>query len=176
MINWVDEFKKNNISFSWNELKVGRFGYTDNEYSLKGIVNDKFVLKYTLDYLSKNEDEKNSYLWELGSLFSPYDESEIHKLLNFIANSDENDLKAYYKWRWILVDRLLERISGKDDVNALLEISEFWLDLHSPQDMPYQYQGIENQLTPQEFYTENHLAQVVRDHNQWLEKEKIKIE
>ncbi|ALS02147.1 hypothetical protein ATZ33_12375 [Enterococcus silesiacus] len=171
-MNCVDEFKKNNIPFSWNEIKVGRFGYSDNEFYLQGILDDEFVMKYTLDYLSKNENEENSYVWELGSLFSPYDENEIYKLLDLIEDSNEKDLMSYYRWRWILVNNLLKKILDKDYVNALLEISEFWLDFKSPFDMPYQYQGVENKLTPQEFYTEEHLSKVISDHRRWLEDEK----
>lgn len=88
-------FKKN-IPFSWNELKVGRIGYSDNEFYLQGILDDEFVMKYTLDYLSKNENEENSYVLELGSLFSSYDENEIYKLLGLIEDSNEKDLMSYY--------------------------------------------------------------------------------
>lgn len=174
-MNCINKFKKNDIPFSWNELKVGRFGYSDNNFYLQGILDDEFVMKYTLDYLSKNENEENSYLWELGSLFSPYNENEIYNLLELIGNSNEKDLKSYYRWRWILVNDLLNKISNKDYVNALLEISEFWLDLKSPFDMPYQYQGVENKLTPQEFYTAEHLSKVVSSHKKWLEDEKEKL-
>lgn len=138
-MNYKDEFKKNNIPFYWNEIKIGRFGYSENEFYLQTILDDEFVMKYTLDYLSKNEDEGNSNIWELGSLFSPYDENELYKFLNLIENSNEKDLMSYYRWRWILVNNLLRRILDKGYVNALLEISEFWLNLKSPVDMPYQY-------------------------------------
>ncbi|EIA19505.1 DUF2247 family protein [Listeria fleischmannii] len=171
-MNYIDEFKKNDIPFSWRELKIGRWGYSDKEFYLQSILDDEFVMKYTLDYLSKNEKEENSYVWELGSLFSPYDENEIYRLLNLIAISNEKDLTSYYRWRWILVNNLLQKILDKDYVNALLEVSEFWLDLKSPIDMPYQYQGVENKLTPQEFYTKEHLCKVISDHKKWLEVEK----
>ncbi|MGX7263501.1 DUF2247 family protein [Enterococcus crotali] len=174
-MNYIDEFKKNDISFSWNELKVGRFGYSDNKFYLQGILDDEFVMKYTLDYLTKNENEENSYVWELASLFSPYDENEIYKLLDLIEDFNEKDLMSYYRWRWILVNNLLKKILDKNYVNALLEISEFWLDLRSPIDMPYQYQGVENKLTPQEFYTEEHLSKVISDHKKWLEDEREKL-
>lgn len=171
----INEFRNNNIPFSWNELKIGRFGYLDNEFYLQGILDDEFVMKYTLEYLSKTENEENSYVWELGSLFSPYDENEIYKPLDLIEDSNKKDLMSYYRWRWILVNNLLKKILDKDHVNALLEVSEFWLDLKSPFDMPYQYQGVENELTPQEFYTEEHLSKVISDHKKWLEDEKEKL-
>lgn len=63
----------------------------------------------------------------------------------------------------------------KGYVDALLEISEFWLDLKSPVDMPFQFQGIENQLTPQEFYTEEYLSKVVLSHENWLAAEKERV-
>lgn len=174
-MNYMDEFKKHNIPFSWNEIKIGRFGYSDNDFYLQSMLDDDFVMEYILDYLSKNENEEDSYIWELGSLPSPYNENEMHKLLDLIENSNEKDLLSYYRWRWILVNNLLERIIKEDYVNALLEISEFWLDLKSPIDMPYQYQGVENKLNPQEFYTEKHLSKVILGHKKWLEDEKEKL-
>lgn len=96
-------------------------------------------------------------------------------MLDLIDHSCEKDLNAYYKWRWVLVNKFLNELPNKDYVNALLEISEFWLELKSPLDMPYQYQGIANQLTPQEFYTESHLAEVISTHKNWLKNEKIKL-
>ncbi len=56
-------------------------------------------MKYILAYLTKNENEENPYLWELGSLFKPYDENEIFRLLDLVAESGENDLKSCYRWR-----------------------------------------------------------------------------
>ncbi|EHK9412179.1 DUF2247 family protein [Enterococcus faecalis] len=174
MMNYIDEFKKNAISFSWSELKIGRFGYSDDNFYLQGRINDDYVMAYTLDYLSKNENEENSFLWELGSLSLSYDETEVYDLLDSITNSDE-DLQAYYKWRWILVNNLLNEIKCMDTINALLEISEFWLDLQSPFDMPYQYQGINNDMTPEYFYTEEHLSKVILEHKEWLISEKKKL-
>ncbi|WP_323680665.1 DUF2247 family protein [Listeria seeligeri] len=116
-----------------------------------------------------------NYLWELGSLFTPYDQNEMFRILDLVEGSSENDLKSYYRWRWVLVTDLLNRIVDKGYVDALLEISEFWLDLKSPFDMPFQFQGIENQLEPQEFYTEEHLSKVVLKHKNWLEYEKERL-
>lgn len=175
-MNWIDEFKNNNISFSWSELKVGRFGFSDEKFYLQGLIDDNCVIKYTLNYLSENENEENQYLWELASLNPPnYDANEIFRLLDSVDNSKVHDLKAYYKWRWLLVNSLLQRISTKNYVNGLLEISEFWLDLESPPDMPYQFQGIKNEMTPKEFYTEQHLIQVISNHEKWLKNEKMKF-
>ncbi|EKG2418054.1 DUF2247 family protein [Listeria monocytogenes] len=174
-MNYINEFKEYDIPFSWNELKVGRFGYSDNNFYLQEMLDNELVMKYTLDYLSKNIEEQNPYLWELGSLCRPYDESELYKLLDELKESIAQDLKSYYRWRWILVNNLLNKISNKDYVNALLEVSEFWLDLNSPFDMPYQYQGIENKLEPQQFYTEKHFYEVISNHKKWLDNEKEKL-
>ncbi|EAD0700145.1 DUF2247 family protein [Listeria monocytogenes] len=171
----ITKFKENDIPFSWNELKLGRFGFLDRDFYLQPIWNDEVVMKYILAYLTKNENEENPYLWELGSLFKPYDENEIFRLLDLVDESSENDLKSYYRWRWVLVNDLLNSIMDKGYVDALLEISEFWLDLKSPVDMPFQFQGVENQLTPQEFYTEEYLSKVVLSHKNWLAAEKERV-
>ncbi|CAR83195.1 hypothetical protein lmo4a_0493 [Listeria monocytogenes L99] len=171
----ITKFKENDIPFSWNELKLGRFGFLDRDFYLQRIWNDEVVMKYILAYLTKNENEENPYLWELGSLFKPYDENEIFRLLDLVAGSSENDLKSYYRWRWVLVNDLLNSIMDKGYVDALLEISEFWLDLKFPVDMPFQFQGVENQLTPQEFYTEEYLSKVVLSHKNWLAAEKERV-
>lgn len=97
----ITKFKENDIPFSWNELKLGRFGFLDRDFYLQRIWNDEVVMKYILAYLTKNENEENPYLWELGSLFKPYDENEIFRLLDLVAGSGENDLKSYYRWRWV---------------------------------------------------------------------------
>ncbi|MBF2347867.1 DUF2247 family protein [Listeria marthii] len=171
----INKFLENDIPFSWNELKLGGFGFSNRDFYLQPIWNDEVVMKYILAYLTKNKNEENPYLWELGSLFTPYDQNEMFRILDLVEGSSENDLKSYYRWRWVLVTDLLNRIVDKGYVDALLEISEFWLDLKSPFDMPFQFQGIENQLEPQEFYTEEHLSKVVLKHKNWLEYEKERL-
>lgn len=111
----------------------------------------------------------------MGSLGQPYDQTELKRLPNLIANSNKKDLQAYYKWGWLLVNNLIERIKDKDCINALLEVSGFWLDIKSPPDMPYQYQGMGNGLTPTEFYTQEHLMKVILESEIWLKAEKEKF-
>ncbi|BDR59325.1 DUF2247 family protein [Xylocopilactobacillus apicola] len=171
MTDWINEFKKSKIPFSWSELKIGRFGYS-NKFYLPAIIDDDVVITYTLNYLSKHENENNQYLWDLGSLTAPYNESEIYKYLSLVSSSERKDLKAYFRWRWILVNNLIRELFDKDGIDALLEITEFWLKLESPVDKPYQYQGVNNELTLSEFYTDKNLHKVIYDHIKWLRKEK----
>lgn len=171
MNNWRKKFNNYNITFSWSELKVGRFGYEKNKFYLPQMLDDAIVLNFVINYLESNEEEDNPYIWELGDLKKPYNDEKIEHLLNLIADSDKNDLQAYYKWRWILVKNLLTEIDENDYVNTLFEINEFWLDLNLPQDMPHQYQGMGNKLTPKMFYSKDHYSKVILRHKVWLENE-----
>lgn len=171
----INYFGKEKIIFSWSELKVGRFGYNDSDFWLEGNIDDAEVINYVVNYLSLNENEENQYLWELAGLFAPYSEDEISRLLNLVANSRAADLVAYYKWRWIMVKNLLFKVKDLDYINAILEINEFWLDLKSPRDMPYQFQGIGNDIEPKDFYTNENLTKIFTNHEKWLVKERIKL-
>ncbi|EOB3785652.1 hypothetical protein ACII2U_001198 [Listeria monocytogenes] len=41
----ITKFKENDIPFSWNELKLGRFGFLDRDFYLQPIWNDEVVMK-----------------------------------------------------------------------------------------------------------------------------------
>lgn len=56
----INKFKENDILFSWNELKLGGFGFSNRDFYLQPIWNDEVVMKYILAYLTKNENEERS--------------------------------------------------------------------------------------------------------------------
>ncbi|GHU38246.1 hypothetical protein FACS1894192_09360 [Bacilli bacterium] len=67
---------------------------------------------------------------------------------------------------------MLAKVKKLDYLEALFEINEFWSDLQAPTFMPYEFQGIGNKLSPKEFYTKEHLKEVIMRHEAWLIEKK----
>ena len=170
-MDWAQRFEQQGLHFSWPELKIGWLGYAKDPFHFTVCLDEATVVDYAARYLSQHEDESHSSIWGLGSLLKPYDREEISLLLWQIAKDEEEDLLAYYKWRWLLVNQLVTSCKRATAINGLLEISEFWLDLHSPPDMPFVYQSRIANVTPKDYYTPLYFDQVLADHCEWLEME-----
>lgn len=174
MIKWKQKFENNQFSITWTDIKIGLLGYEDDKkrYYLSSQLTESDIEEYAEFILTECEGLSESILRQVGNLFSQNWDEKV-KTIESLANED--DEQSYFKWRVLEVEVLLQELYANDYLNGLFEINEFWAERQEPIDMPYQFQGFGNTLTPEEFYTENNYKAVIAEHQVWLELEKKRI-
>lgn len=158
--DWMDEFAENKLTFRWKDLKIGRFGYDQDKYYMKGLLDDDFVLNYAKYQLALSDNKNDFQIKELIRFSKVHDESEISRLLDLQAESRGTDWESYLRWRYVLAAKLLKQAERQNSLSDTNEINEFWLSLNSPDDMP----DIQKNATD-----------LISVFSEWLEKQKTEV-
>lgn len=159
----LDDFKKNNILINWKLINIGCLG---SETFFKELDYEE-ITNYAISIF----DEKNKNILRILS----YNKDEYEEMGEFIKelaiqeNSDEKI--AYKKWELIYIIKNLppKRI---DYIQGIIELQDIWAKIDFPKDSPLILQGLNNDISPEEFYTENNYLILYNLHMDWI-KEKI---
>jgi hypothetical protein len=99
------------------------------------------------------------------------DAEEISELLKRLSSGEEVDADhEFRKWRAIYVTKNLPDIQS-EYIQGLIELSDIWALLDFPDDSPHVFQGRNNLITPNEYYTKENYIKLLEKHQEWLEKE-----
>jgi hypothetical protein len=73
-------------------------------------------------------------------------------------------------WRAVELIHLLEELP-ESPIDGLAELTDFWGALEFPDDMPHVVQGLGNDISPLDYYTEKTYRQLLDRHRTWLRSE-----
>lgn len=128
------------------------------------------IAKFAIEELSHVEGSLTNIFVQLASA-ECLDEDEITNLLEKLCEKKNINLEvSLRKWRLIMLEELLNNISN-DPIYDLINITEFWLSWENPPESPHIIQGVGNALTPNQYYSEENLENIVDVHRVWVAKE-----
>ncbi len=103
------------------------------------------------------------------------DTNEITSLLENICRIKNVNVElSLRKMRLVLLKKLIDHLSN-DPIYDLIEISGFWLSLGNPPDSPHIIQGVDNDITPEQYYTSDYLKKILAVHKEWIIDEMKKL-
>jgi hypothetical protein len=105
---------------------------------------------------------------EIAELCAGADEETIGVALARLAPNIPS--RAIRTWRAFQLTQLLKELP-ESPVDGLSELTAFWNALDFPQDMPHVVQGLGNDITPNEYYTQENYRYLVDRHKAWLRSE-----
>jgi hypothetical protein len=98
-------------------------------------------------------------------------EGEIVSLLKEICKNERIELDvSHRKWRLVMLSGILENLPD-DPLYALMDLSQFWTVWGNPTDSPHVIQGVDNEMSPNEYYTIENKNKLLEKHKVWLEEE-----
>lgn len=166
MINKFDLFKSNNLKVNWTTIIIGWRGFGKFPRQLSA----KDVIDYAVSLVSDDESQP-AEVWELASL-SVSDTEKIYEILSrFPMNNWEQEQR---KWRAILVKQLLVDIPT-DYIQGLITLTDFWDKFGFPDDSPHILQGINNEISPTDYYTQENYTKILEAHRKWIESEIVNL-
>ncbi|WP_165602840.1 DUF2247 family protein [Photorhabdus australis] len=98
--------------------------------------------------------------------------SEIISNLEIICDKKNINMQlSERKWRYVALYILLLNGLPDDYVYGLLKLNEFWSLWGDSGDSPNIVQGVGNNLSPSEYYSEETYCLLMKSHQDWLDKE-----
>lgn len=169
MIKIVD-FEELKLNITWKLLDIGFMGSTHfrNELSSQEIID------YAIFEMSKNSDNEDEDVINLACENS----KNIYKVNDYLKNLASKENTTYEiefrKWRLVYVKKQLLK-PADDFLSGLLELGDIWVKFDFPQDSPHMFQGRNNIITPEQYYTEENYKILFQKHLNWLLEEIDKI-
>mgnify|MGYP000982759174 CR=1 FL=1 len=152
----LEDFKNNNLKINWKVIDIGCLGSKifKNELSYDDIIN------FSLEKF----DEKNKLILRIISS----NRDEYQEMVQELANIEKSEYKlAFEKWKLVYVKKNFPKLN-KNIIQGLIELNELWFRLDFPEDSPYTLQGVKNNISPQEYYTEENYIYLYNKHLNWI--------
>jgi hypothetical protein len=154
------------FNINWMTIKTG---YLDLPKDFTAL-SHKHVIDYALNYVQTKGCDSQSIAFELASLYEYEIDSIIKCIIQLAEVSKSTAQIEQDKWRVVFV---IERMGclSKCPMQACLDIYEFWRHYDFPQDMP----NIEPSGGKQAFGGEKHYHELLKNHNNWVNREITRI-
>ena len=93
---------------------------------------------------------------------------EMGYLVQELANIEKSEYKlAFEKWKLVYIKKNFPQLN-KNIIQGLIELSDLWVKLDFPEDSPCILQGVKNNISPQEYYTEENYIYLYNRHLDWI--------
>jgi len=166
-MNKLEEIINIGFKINWKFIQIGYLGF---EYIPQQIDKDD-IKEYGYHLIEKMNDSFELIVQLLDELPNDYEFNEILKKLAQRENSKQ-ELQTR-KWIVYLTKKMIETIDTLDDdfFEKLINITEFWVLLDQPENSPHIFQGVNNIISPEEYYTKDMYDLIIDKHKKWIEKE-----
>lgn len=162
-INKIMKFK-----ITWKFIKIGYLGYE----SIQPQITKKDICDYAYSLLEKSSSDFDEIAQLIGEKADDY---EFNRILEKLAKHENSNMELQvHKWIIYLTERMISNLDN-DYFEGLLNITEFWISLGQPKYAPHIYQGVGNNLMPQEYYNQGMYDLLKNKHKEWLKEEIQKI-
>lgn len=165
----IDKLIEIGFKINWNLIKIGYLG----RGGVLPQISKEEVCNYGYYLIENNTSEKNLIIDLIDNSFDNIKFSEI--LCNLSNREYLNDNFQIKKWIVYLVKNLLENLPN-DYFDGLLEITDFWISLDIDfKNCPHTFQGVNNNIIPEEYYTQEMYNKIINEHKEWLKSEILGI-
>lgn len=152
------------LPLTWGTIWLGWHGPSCHP----SVISSKEVISYATDQLVRGVVDYARYVADLAST-EVSDTRNVERVLWRVASLEGFDADTEtLKWEVVLLRKLMESLSS-DPLDALADLTDFWLTFDQPAHSPHTIQGVGNSITPQEYYTQENLARTLHEHHGWLE-------
>lgn len=160
----IKDFRDKKIEITWTLLNMG----FDGSEIFKKQLNGQDIIDYAVSKIEDGDDSLDVVL--LASSYASNTE-EISELLNNLSNNETLDVnREFRKWRVIYVSKHLPHIQ-EECILGLIELGDIWTMFDFPDDSPHVFQGRDNKINPNEYYTQENYERLLEIHKRWLDKE-----
>lgn len=152
------------LKVNWKYIYIGYKGYKEITPQL----SKEEIIQYGV-YLLEDKDCHNDLISQLVSYSQ--DSYEFYIILEHLQKLEKESLELQVrKWIVCLTNEMLNKLPN-DYTEGLLELNEFWISLGQPRNCPHIYQSVQNNITPQEYYTPEMFNKIIEKHKEWIKKE-----
>ena len=126
------------------------------------------IVEYAMEQLGKGEDRIE--ICELAGSNNDDLDDVINILYELATEEKCQDDFEDRKLRAVRVNNFLKD-KNKNCIDGLMGLTELWLELGYTDDAPHVIQGINNNISPVEYYTDDNYNYLYKKNKQWLRDE-----
>lgn len=158
------EFLVLNFKITWTLIDIGYRG-SDIFY---GELQPIEIINYAISLLE--EDCFDEEVVELAC----EDERNIDEINKYVKNLSEKETNAdknleMKKWMVCYVNKNLQ-YKYDNYIEGLIELGDIWVKLGMPKNCPHVFQGVDNNILPGDYYTQQNYDDLYRRHTSWIIK------
>ena len=170
---------KSNFPVNWTTILVGWEGlgmispWPDKWETFPPLLTFEEVCEFCYDRIAKPDDMKKQRLILNVLEFEnkPVERALVRYLIKPLSDLEHGDtIFELRKWRVIMLGEVLEKLKN-DTVYDLVALSEFWQSFGFQSDSPMEFQGVGNNIRPEDYYTDENMKQSVITNREWLQRE-----
>ena len=164
----IEHFIKYGIKVTWKLLEIGY--KSDSVFSNQLTSAD--IISYAIGKLAECDD---IVIIDLASEYESNTDSIQDKLYTLAEMENSSYELEFKKWQvvYVLTNLPQENI---DYLQGLFKLGDIWADLNYPLDSPHIYQGRHNEISPEEYYTQQNYRLLWQKHCEWIANELKQIE
>ena len=163
--DYLNKFKEINLSVNWLTILIGLEGPGKFEAKLTA----KDVTNYAISKV-----EKNNYIHEevitIAGVYNGDTDLLIKCVKKLVGKEVHNKEVELKKWIIVLLIDILKDIN-QDPLYGLIQLTEFWEKFDYPKFSPHIIQGVNNKISPKNYYTEKNFHNILNLHHDWIKKE-----
>ena len=167
--NYLSSFRNNSFQINWTVIVIGLEG----PGKFEKMISVKDVADYAISRIEQN-DSPTEELYMIAGLDE--DDFELAYInAKKMAAEEDNEIEVEIKkWIIILLKDVLNTINP-DPLYGLIQLTEFWEKFDYPNFSPHTIQGVDNNITAKEYYTQENLNKILDLHEKWIKKETEKL-
>lgn len=160
----VEYLENNEFEITWKAIDIGFRG--------EGIFVNQLSVRNIIDYalLQMEQGNEDEVLTELACEYDTNFE-EVDRLVKVLANNEGTSYNIEFrKWRVLYVRRSLP-MDKTEYVKGLIELRDIWVELDFPEDSSHVFQGKENDVAPEQYYSKENYLSLLQKHREWIQRE-----
>lgn len=158
------EFSNYGLMITWSLINIG---YRGSEIFKEELTAEE-IINYSISRVVEEDD--NPLVFELACEFAQ-NRNEVAVYVEKLTIQENKDYEIEFrKWRVLYVINHLPN-PNMEYVKGLLELGDIWAFFNFPKDSPHVYQGRNNKLTPNQYYTQENFDKLLEKHREWIVKE-----
>jgi len=160
----ITDFIENDIKVSWKLLYLGFGG--DAKFS--GQLTGRDIVSYAI---SKSEENDCPLDVILLASANERNTEEIRGLLKKLSSDENTDIDIEFrKLRVLYVIQHLPNID-EEYIQGLIKLGDIWAHFDFSSDSPHAFQGLNNTITPEKYYTKENYEKLLQSHRNWIKQE-----
>lgn len=168
----------NNIFLMAKRMGLADWGmvYLGAQGTPMGKLSSNEVSSFACNELAKPDGVKDILLTAISEVaFCSEVTDEVVSYLRLICDEEHIDLNlSSRKWRYLSLKLVMDELPD-DCVYGLLKLNEFWMLWGEDVGSPNIVQGVGNNISPTEYYSDEQYQLTIKNHQEWLEKEKSEL-
>ena len=165
----LDEFRNLGLNITWTLIDIGLKG----DKTFYNELTPKDILHYAASVL-----EQDVYPQAVGELAGTpeNDIDEIDRYVKILASQEGIDRdKEFQKWVVCYVNHHIQK-KHDNPIDGLMELGDIWLKLGMPNHCPHIFQGVNNNISPKEYYTLQNYENMLQRHTDWIKNELFNLQ